>query len=186
MLLIEVEDYADVRRAVYVFQLVAGELGHHDGCAVNLGYDVKKGYAHVAGHDHLPGVAEGGLEHMVYEGCGGAFALGAGDGKGLVGEELEEDVGLRGDGVEVAASLKFHGGYARRLDDEVVRATLGFVEAGVDLLVVGGNGDLGVRHALLQQGMCAFALAAISGDKNAAVGQKIVKLLLPVHVAGLS
>ena len=123
---------------------------------------------------------------MVYEGCGGAFALGAGDGKGLVGEELEEDVGLGGDGVEVAASLKFHGGYARRLDDEVVGVAFGFVEAGVDLLVVGGNGDLGVRHALLQQGMCAFALAAISGDKNAAVGQKIVKLLLPVHVAGLS
>ena len=59
MLLVEVENDAYVGGAVYVFQLVAGEFGHHQCVGVELVGDVKQGDADVACKDYLAAFAVG-------------------------------------------------------------------------------------------------------------------------------
>lgn len=179
--LVKIENDADMGSVMDIFELVAREFGNHNGVVVDLGEDVEERDAHVAGKNDFPCVGKGGFEDVEDERGGGAFAFGAGDGNGLVSVDLEEKVGLRGDCFGVAEPFKFHGGDAGRFDDEVVGVVFGFVEASEYFIVAGSNGDDGRRHILLDESVGAFALTAISGNEDAAVGQKVVKLLLPVH-----
>ena len=90
------------------------------------------------GEDDVSLLTKSRAEDMVGEGRGRALALRAGYAHGEVSEDLEEEVGLRSDGVEVAAAFELHGRDAWRFDYQVIRGLclFGTFETGEDLLIV--------------------------------------------------
>ena len=86
VLLEEVEEHCDMRAAVDVLQLVAGEFGDDGAVLAEFVEDVKERYADVARED-----AAG--QEVMDEAGGGRLTFGASDTDGHVAVDLKEEVG---------------------------------------------------------------------------------------------